>query len=226
MGYPEHPHQRATNAGGVFVVVAVLAGLALLAVGLLVVLGFSFFRVSRSVAVAPPAPMIATEAESVRPQSLVIEVDPNGQALLNGEALPLDQMEAKIQQIQLSAPLGYVAIEIRAEEGTPFEHVQHVQHMLHNLQLDDPKLTTVPPAREVRVELDAKGKTVIDGQPALDAQGILQEIAQKHGSRAKVVIQADPQCPAEVVVRMKDLCQQLGFGKVDFENSTGAEAAP
>jgi biopolymer transport protein ExbD len=172
------------------------------------------------------APMMVTEAVPVGPPSLVIEIDPNGQASLNGEVLPLDQMEAKIQEIKQQAPLSAGSIEVRAEEGTPFEHVQHVQNMLHHLQLDDHKLTAIPTAREVRVELNAEGKAVIDGQPALDAQGVLQEIVQKHGSRAKVVIQADPQCPAEFVVRMKDLCQQLGFGKVAFENSSGAETAP
>jgi biopolymer transport protein ExbD len=232
MGYPEHPHQRATSAGGVFLVVAVLVGLSLVAVGLLAVLGFSFYRVSRSVAISPPAPMVmetpmmVAESVPLDPQSLVIEIDREGKTSLNGEVLPLDQLEAMIQEVKQHTPLSSAGIEIRAEEGTAFEHVQRVQSMLHDLQLDDPKLTTMPPAREVHVKLDAEGKAAIDGLPALDAQGVLQEIAQKHGSRAKVILQADPQCPFEAVVKMKDLCQQLGFGKVAIQPKTEAETAP
>jgi biopolymer transport protein ExbD len=231
MGYPEHPHQRRTNVSGMFLVAAVLAGLSLVGLGLLALLGVSFFRVSRSVAMPPPAPMVVseypipTESISASVENVVVEIGQNGETLFNGEAMTLEQIEARLQQLAQQAPLLSGRAAIYVVEGTPFEHVQDVQAMFQRLGVEDPNLSTIPPAREVNIELDAKGKAAIDGNPADDPQGALQEIVQKHGSRATVILRADPKCPAEAVVRLKDLCQQLGFGKVTIDDDA-AEATP
>jgi hypothetical protein len=79
-------------------------------------------------------------------------------------------------------------------------------------------MATVPPYRTVAVALDEEGKAAIDGEPVENVQSELQKIVSKHGSRAKVNIQAHPKCPAQFVVQLSQVCRDYGFGDVRVES--------
>lgn len=219
MGHPEHPHQR-SSSGGVFVALAVVLALGLLVAGVVALVGYSLFSVRTVMTTSsPPVPMQeyrleATTYATISP--LVVEVDPQGQTSVGGQPKPLEEIEAQFRQI-LENAVPVDPPEIYAVEGTPFEHVEKVKAMFRKLGYDNPNIDTVPPFRHVVVQLDAEGNPTIDGQAAPEIQTVLQQIAQEHGGRATITVQVHPQCPTEAVVRVKDLCNQLGFGKVTVE---------
>jgi biopolymer transport protein ExbD len=102
--------------------------------------------------------------------------------------------------------------------------VQAVRDIYARLGVPDPKLTSVPPRREVVVALDAEGKATLDGEPVQDISSAFQEIFQKHRSRATLTLHVDPQCPAEVVVQIEKLWKDTGLGEVKF--AKGGSATP
>ncbi len=227
MGYPEHPHQRATNAGGVFIVLAVLAaaGLAaVLAVGLLGMRAYRTQSVATPVMVAPPTPLVppplmGSSSIDFATGDLTVEVDPQGQTYVAGEALSLEQIEEKFRVLLLNVAPSPQEIVIQVVEGTPFEHVEKVIAMYQRLGLNDPRLTTVPPYRHVQIVLDAEGRATVDGEETLDLQGTLEKIAKEHGSRATLGVRAHPQCPADAVVKLTQLGRDLGYGRVKLEKT-------
>jgi biopolymer transport protein ExbD len=216
---PSHPHRQPANAAGFFVALALLAGFGLLVVGALFLFGWSFFRVQTVAIPATPVPAMKTMASSgtttiVTSGGFAVEIDQQGNVSLDGEEMPLEQVEARLQERLQAAPIDASLVEIRAEEGCPFEHVQAVRDMYARLGIEEPKLTTVPPRRDVTVELDAEGKPTLDGEPVADIGSAFQEIAQKHGRRATLTLHVDPQCPAEVVVQIEKLWTDSGLGEV------------
>lgn len=227
MGYPEHPHQRTTSAGGVFIVLAILA-----AVGLAIVIGLGLFGVgvyrTQSVAtpamVAPPTPLVppplmGSSSIDFSPGDLTVEVDPQGQTYVGGEALSLEQIEEKFRVLLLNVGPSPQEIAIQVVEGTPFEHVEKVIAMYQRLGFSDPRLTTVPPYRHVQIVLDVEGRATVDGEETLDLQGALEKIAKEHGSRATLGVRAHPQCPADAVVKITQLGRDLGYGRVKLEKT-------
>jgi biopolymer transport protein ExbD len=138
--------------------------------------------------------------------------------------MPVEQIEARLRETMRQAYIGPESAEIRVVEGSPFEHVEKVLAMFRSLGMESPGMTTIPPERDVVVELDAEGKATVDGAAVEDPHAALQEIANKYGSRAKVVIRAHPQCPADAVVQITASCRQLGFGKVNVGAAEQAEA--
>jgi biopolymer transport protein ExbD len=226
MGHPQ-PERQPVNVAGLFVVLAVLAGLGLLVLAAVLV-GWSFFRISSGAVTATPAPVMktavamnaGTRAEATG--SFDLEIDQEGNVSLDGQQLPLEQIEALLQMRLQAPPMYSSEMGVRVEEGCPFEHVQAVRDMYQRLGLPEPKLTTVPPRREVIVEVDAEGKPTLDGEPVSDISGAFQQIAQKHGSRATLTLHIDPQCPAEAVVQIQQLWTDAGLGEVkiaDEDNS-------
>jgi biopolymer transport protein ExbD len=218
---PPQPQRQPANVAGLFIVLAVLAGLGLLVVGALVLFGWSFY--SFQTVAPPPAATIAKTAATngvamdsytVVSESFDVEIDREGKISFNGETKTLDEVESLLQQRMQSAPIDASSIDLRVEEGCPFEHVQAVREMYQRLGLGDPNLTTVPPRREVVVELDAEGKPTLDGQGVQDITGDFQQIFQNHGARATLTLRVHPQCPAEVVVQIKQLWSQTGLGEV------------
>ncbi|MBW3595697.1 MAG: hypothetical protein KY475_00315 [Planctomycetes bacterium] len=216
MGVPEHPHQRSTS-GGVFVVLAVLLIGGALAGLALAMLGFGFFAVRRA-----PIAVAATEAEVQRIDQLMVEIDQQGQTYLDGAPVPLEEIESRFQQQLDDGFAAHDAAQIRFEEGCPFEHVEKVREMFARLGLEDPEMNAVPPRRHVEVSLDAEGNVHIDEQPTDDVQGALQKIAQRHGRRATVQLTVHPQCPADAVAQVVEMCEQLGLGDVIVESAEDA----
>jgi biopolymer transport protein ExbD len=225
MGNPANQHLPA--ATGALVALAVVLGFALLIVGGAFLLGASYWGV-RSVQVAPPpVPSIrvmesgATTVTTVE-EPLVVEIDQEGNTSYNGEQLPLELIEARFSSVSRILTLTSDNTAIRVEEGCPYEHVDKVREMFRRLGAENPQMSSVPPDREVTIVLDAEGKVAVDGQPAEDVTGALQKILNRHGSRATVMLQVDPQCPSEFVVRTLELCR--GFGRVQIHKTEAAEA--
>jgi biopolymer transport protein ExbD len=167
--------------------------------------------------------METTGTMAVSGASFDVEIDQEGQFSLDGQQAPLEQIEALFQARLQDPAMTAGEIEIRAEEGCPYEYVQAVRDMYQRLGIPDPKLTTVPPRREVVVALDAEGKTTLDGEPVADISGEFQEIARRHGSRATLTLRIDPQCPAEAVVQIQKLWTDGGLGDMKIaEEETSA----
>jgi biopolymer transport protein ExbD len=216
---PPQPQKQPVNVSGCFVALAVVAGLGVLVLAVLFVFGWSFYRVA---AVGPPtpAPMMKAVATTngvttatYTGDEFDVEIDREGNVSVAGERMTLEEVE-KLFQERFDAAQSHGEIDIRVEEGCLFEHVQAVRDMYQRLGTSDPNLTTVPPRREVVVELDGEGKPTLDGEPAPDILGAFQEIAKKHGSRATLTMRVDPQCPFEVVSQIKELWTQSGLGDV------------
>jgi biopolymer transport protein ExbD len=220
MGYPEP--KRTTNSGNVGVAIALLAGAALVFLGVVFALRLVFFR-SQPPMVATPAVMgYTTVTEVATPQAwstndLVVEIDQQGQTYYNGQPMPLEQIRPQIQEAMTHVGVGSETI-IRVEENCPFEYVEPVVAMYQELGVSDPRMATIPPRRTVAVKLDEQGKATIDGAPADNPQQELQRIASRHGSRAKVTIEAHPQCPSQFVVQLAQHSREVGFGDVKVQS--------
>jgi biopolymer transport protein ExbD len=219
MGYPQP--QATRNAGSIFAAIAVLAAIALVLVGVIIAFGRFFFSshevpMSPSVAVAEYA--TTTEvAKSYSAADLTVEIDEQGQTYYHGESMPLEQIRPRIQEAMMHvATTGEVILVV---EGCPFEYVENVLAMYKELGFTSPGMGTIPPYRTVTVTLDEQGKASIDGEPSENPQGELQEIVAKHGSRARVKIEADPKCPSQFVVQLTKYCRDHGFGDVQVKST-------
>lgn len=224
MGIPEHPHPRSSSAGGVFVVLAVLVVGGLLAVAALGVFGLRVFTV-QSRQPATPMPMVYTmetksEVDLYTPGAIRIELDQQGQITFNGEATSHEVFQTLLQnRMAEHGHLGNEVVTVEVEESCPSEELQKVLEALRGVGVDNPPLTSIPPRREVQVQLDQEGNPSIDGQATDDLLGVLQKIGEKYGNRATVVVQSHPRTPAEAVVRVRNLCQQARLGPIRLETT-------
>jgi biopolymer transport protein ExbD len=224
MGIPEHAHRRSNSAGGVFVILAALLIAGLAAAAVLAVLGVGFWTVHSDGPTAIPATPDFADEMADAPPDLTVEVDRQGRTYLNGQATPLDDIQATFEQ-RMRHGVSADSAQIHFEEGCPFEHVDKARDMFRRLGFQDPQMTSVPPRRQVAVSLDAEGNASIDGESAEDVRRTLQEIAQRHGRRATVHLQVDPQCPAEAVSAILAHCNHVGLGAVNIEANETAESA-
>jgi biopolymer transport protein ExbD len=212
MGYPEP--KRATNSN-LLTAIAILAIAGLCLLGVLFGLRFAMFR-SATATISPPVmhhSMVAVAEHSQRTwtsHDLVVEVDQQGQVYFRGQPLPLEQIRPQLEEAMRHVSTSGETI-IHVEEGCPFEHVEKVIAMYKELGMGNPRLGTVPPHRTVTVTLDEQGKAEIDGEPTENVQHELQQIANRHGARAKVEIEAHPQCPSEFVVKIAQYCRDAGI---------------
>lgn len=219
MGFPEprDGEPKRTTAAPILVAIAAVAAGALLLAGLLIVYRWTFVRS------APPkvATVVDYGTTEVRQRSwstedLKVEVDQQGQTYYHGQPLPLEQIKPQIQDAMSNVGIGVESL-IHVVEGCPFEHVEAVVAIYQELGIANPRMATVPPHRTVTVTLDEEGKALIDGETVEDPQSELQRIAARHGSRAKVVLEAHPKCPAQFVVRLAQRCRDSGLGDVQVK---------
>jgi biopolymer transport protein ExbD len=225
MGFPEPKPTR--NASNVFLVLAVVSGLGLAVFVALFVLGFTFFAVAPTPAtttgVSGGSSYAASDSDTAGPTrsyssfDLVVEIDQQGQTYYKGQPVPLEQIKPQLREAMKYVPVGSETV-IQVVEGCPYEHLEGVVAMYREMGLPNPPMATIPPYRTVAVALDEEGKAAIDGEPVENVQAELQKIVSKHGSRAKVNIQAHPKCPAQFVVQLSQVCRDYGFGEVRVES--------
>ena len=217
MGIPEHTHRRSNSAGGVFTILAALLIAGLAAAAVLAVAGIGFWSVSHE----EPAAIVYTDEAVESPGNLIVEVDQQGQTHLEGRPTPLETIEATFQA-KMHHGVSADSAQIHFVEGCPFEHVEKVRAMFQRLGFENPQMSPLPPQRQVAVRLDGEGNASIDGEPAEDVRTTLHVIADRHGRRATVHLQVDPQCPADAVSRILSICEQAQLGAVKIEAVDGA----
>ncbi len=202
-----------SHGGGANMVVVALVGLGLLA-------AIGFFLVSwltfREVAV--PKERVVDHYQVAQPGQvnvLVVEVEQDGQFLVNGQRRSLEELEDQFRQARaLGVPV--TPPQVYVVDGTPIVHLQKIQERFRTMGFAEPQLITVPPRRRVTVQVDAQGNPTIDGQATPEIQSALEGIAKEHRDRVTVVVRADPQCPADAVIQLMNLCKQLGFGGIEW----------
>jgi biopolymer transport protein ExbD len=187
----------------------------------LAVTGIGFWSVSREEPSIAPAMMAYTDEAVAEPGNLIVEVDQQGQTHLGGRPTPLETIEATFKA-KMRHGVTADSAQIHFVEGCPFEHVQKVRDMFRRLGYENPEMTPLPPQRQVVVRLDAEGNATIDGEPAENVRTTLHAIADRHGRRATVLLQVDPQCPADAVSRILSICEQARLGAVKIAAVEGS----
>ncbi len=86
---------------------------------------------------------------TMEPQILVVGIDENGQFVIDGRNLPIDQVETRIRQEVTNNPINQTVI-IRGDKRVPFQHVVSVMDICQRLKVPTYKITTA--AQEVSAE--------------------------------------------------------------------------
>ncbi len=78
---------------------------------------------------------------TMEPQIMIVGVDDQGQYLLNGRTIPIDEVETNIRQAVTNNPVNQTVI-IRGDKRVPFQHVVSLMDICQRLKVPTYKVTT------------------------------------------------------------------------------------
>ena len=78
---------------------------------------------------------------TMEPQIMIVGVDDQGQYVLNGRTIPIDEVETNIRQAVTNNPVNQTVI-IRGDKRVPFQHVVSLMDICQRLKVPTYKVTT------------------------------------------------------------------------------------
>lgn len=78
---------------------------------------------------------------TMEPQIMIVGVDDQGQYVLNGRTIPIDEVETNIRQAVTNNPVNQTVI-IRGDKRVPFQHVVSLMDICQRLKVPTYRVTT------------------------------------------------------------------------------------